>query len=164
MILHTIVSDTIVSSTGAPQSDLPSSSQILWTLHFSICSQSCHLQRFLNNRHHVLCQQRPGRWNTWVWWTGFSGGEHLQFNITKTKELVLDFRRLPKKDQSCLYFLRGHWSFKSIKCCVLISCTTFLFIIMCNGTYLLCHALIQCAIRSRSCATLLFIIIIIIIM
>ena len=93
--LQNIVSDTFVSSTGAPQGTVLS--PFLFTLctsDFSFCSQPCHLQKFSDDSAIVGCisggqeAEYRGVVERFVEWCGLN---YLQ--LTKTKKLVVDFRR-----------------------------------------------------------------------
>jgi len=90
------MSDTIVSNTGAPQGTVLS--PFLYTSDFRYCSQSCHLLKFLGDSAIVGCiskgqeSEYRGVVDSFVEWCGLN---HLQLNIAKTKELVVDFRNQP---------------------------------------------------------------------
>ncbi|KAI3353943.1 hypothetical protein L3Q82_005147 [Scortum barcoo] len=63
---------------------------------FRFCSQSCHLQKFSDDSAIVGCITRGLKEgyrsvvDRFVEWYGLN---HLQLNVTKTKELVVDFRK-----------------------------------------------------------------------
>ncbi|MCI4378806.1 hypothetical protein PGIGA_G00220430 [Pangasianodon gigas] len=95
--LQSHVSDTIVSSTRAPQGTVLSPYLFtLYTSDFRYYSQSCHLQKFSDDSAIVDCISRGQEAeyrnvvDSFVEWCELN---HLQLNITKTKELVVDFRR-----------------------------------------------------------------------
>ncbi|KAI3351072.1 hypothetical protein L3Q82_005639 [Scortum barcoo] len=90
-------SDTIVRSTGAPQGTVLSPFLFtLYTSDFRFFSQSCHLQKFLDDSAIVGCISRGQEEeyrsvvDRFVEWCGLN---HLQLNVTKTKKLVVDFRK-----------------------------------------------------------------------
>uniref|UniRef100_A0A1A8PFW7 Reverse transcriptase domain-containing protein n=1 Tax=Nothobranchius pienaari TaxID=704102 RepID=A0A1A8PFW7_9TELE len=90
-------SDNILSSTGAPQGTVLSPFLFtLYTSDFRYKSQSCHLQKFSDDSAIVGCI-RDGQEveyrsvvDSFVEWCERN---HLQLNITKTKELIMDFRK-----------------------------------------------------------------------
>ncbi|KAI3364622.1 hypothetical protein L3Q82_011403 [Scortum barcoo] len=69
---------------------------ILYISDFRFSSQSCHLQKFSDDSAIVGCISRGQEEeyrsvvDRFVEWCGLN---HLQLNVTKTKELVVDFRR-----------------------------------------------------------------------
>ncbi|KAI4887111.1 hypothetical protein NFI96_003141 [Prochilodus magdalenae] len=90
-------SDTVISSTGAPQGTVLS--PVLFTLYtsdFKYNSELCHMQKFSDDTAIVGCvrngQEREYRSlvEDFVEWCTTN---HLRMNITKTKELCIDFRR-----------------------------------------------------------------------
>lgn len=90
-------SDTVVSSTGAPQGTVLS--PVLFTLYtsdFQYNSESCHVQKFADDTAIVGCvrngQEEEYRKliQDFVIWCN---SNYLRLNITKTKEMVVDFRR-----------------------------------------------------------------------
>ncbi|KAJ0028904.1 hypothetical protein NQD34_003901 [Periophthalmus magnuspinnatus] len=95
--LQGCVSDRVVSNTGAPQGTVLSPFLFtLYTTDFSYCSETCHLQKFSDDSAVVECisggDEREYRTvvDNFVTW---SEKNHLQLNVTKTKELVVDLRR-----------------------------------------------------------------------
>ena len=91
------VSDRITSNTGAPQGTVLS--PFLFTIYtndFQHRSESCHLQKFSDDSAIVGCikdgDEREYRAlvEDFVSWCGKN---HLQLNVTKTKELVVDLGR-----------------------------------------------------------------------
>ncbi|KAK5866698.1 hypothetical protein PBY51_020867 [Eleginops maclovinus] len=95
------VSDVLVSNTGAPQGTLQSPFLFpLYTTDFRFNSGSCHLQKFSDDSSIVSCitddneeEYRALVENS----VGWCDNNHLKLNISKTKELVLDFRRSMKR-------------------------------------------------------------------
>lgn len=90
-------SDTVISSTGAPQGTVLS--PVLFTLYtsdFKYHSVSCHMQKFSDDTAIVGCvrngDEREYRSlvEEFVVWCKLN---HLQLNISKTKEMCIDFRR-----------------------------------------------------------------------
>ncbi|KAI4894256.1 hypothetical protein NFI96_002102 [Prochilodus magdalenae] len=90
-------SDTVISSTGAPQGTVLS--PVLFTLYtsdFKYNSELCHMQKFSDDTAVVGCvrngQEREYRSlvEDFVEWCTTN---HLKLNITKTKEMCIDFRR-----------------------------------------------------------------------
>ncbi|KAI4873031.1 hypothetical protein NFI96_008738 [Prochilodus magdalenae] len=90
-------SDTVISSTGAPQGTVLS--PVLFTLYtsdFKYNSELCHMQKFSDDTAIVGCvrngQEREYRSlvEDFVEWCTTN---HLKLNITKTKEMCIDFRR-----------------------------------------------------------------------
>ncbi|KAI4899206.1 hypothetical protein NFI96_030735, partial [Prochilodus magdalenae] len=90
-------SDTVISSTGAPQGTVLS--PVLFTLYtsdFKYNSELCHMQKFSDDTAVVGCvrngQEREYRSlvEDFVEWCTTN---HLKLNITKTNEMCIDFRR-----------------------------------------------------------------------
>ncbi|XP_060897819.1 uncharacterized protein LOC132977298 [Labrus mixtus] len=133
------VSERAVSGIGAPQGTVLSPFLFtLYTSDFQYNSEACHLQKFSDDTAVVGCisggEETEYRMlvDNFVAW---SGKNHLVLNETKTKEMVVDFRRdrpelstisilgdevqdrkhhteaVYKKGQSRLYFLRKLRSF-----------------------------------------------------
>lgn len=95
--LQNCVSDRVVSNTGAPQGTVLSPFLFtLFTSDFSYCTESCHLQKFSDDSAIVGCIEEgdESEYRTvvdnFVTW---SEQNHLQLNVTKTKELIVDLRR-----------------------------------------------------------------------
>ncbi|KAI4889354.1 hypothetical protein NFI96_010285 [Prochilodus magdalenae] len=95
--LQHCVSDRVVSNTGAPQGTVLSPFLFtLYTTDFSYCTETCHLQKFSDDSAVVGCISRGDEdeyratVNDFVAWCELN---HLQLNVTKTKELVVDLRR-----------------------------------------------------------------------
>ncbi|KAI4888527.1 hypothetical protein NFI96_008530 [Prochilodus magdalenae] len=122
-VMQHCVSDRVVSNTGAPQGTILSPFLFtLYTTDFNYCTETCHLQKFSDDSAVVGCISRGDEdeyratVNDFVAWCELN---HLQLNVTKTKELVVDLRRdkaqvTPisiKGGQSRLYFLRRLRSF-----------------------------------------------------
>ncbi len=91
--LKDITSDTVVSSTGAPQGTVLA--PLLFTLYtsdFCYSSELCHIQKFADDTAIMGCIRREDEYrslvNDFVAW---SARNHLQLNTSKTKELVIDF-------------------------------------------------------------------------
>ncbi|CAJ1076393.1 hypothetical protein L3Q82_010059 [Xyrichtys novacula] len=91
------VSDMVVCSTGAPQGTVLSPFLFtLYTSDFSYNSGSCHLQKFSDDTAIVGC---VSSWDEQEYRTvitdfvNWCGTNHLQLNASKTKEMVVDFRR-----------------------------------------------------------------------
>src|SRR4029434_9335023 len=91
------VSETVLCSTGAPQGTVLS--PVLFTLYtsdFTYNTESCHIQKFSDDYAVVGCIRdgQEGEYrslvDTFVQWCRHN---HLQLNATKTKEMVVDFRR-----------------------------------------------------------------------
>ena len=95
--LKDCVSETVLCSTGAPQETVLS--PVLFTLYtsdFTCNTESCHIQKFSDDSAIVGCI-RDGQEceyrslvDNFVQWCR---NNHLQLNATKTKEMVVDFRR-----------------------------------------------------------------------
>ena len=95
--LQDCVSDTMVSSTGAPQGTVLSPFLFtLYTSDFQFHSESNHLQGFSDDSAIVGCVSEGKEEvyrvvvDSFVRWCETN---HLHLNTTKTKELVVDFRR-----------------------------------------------------------------------
>lgn len=89
-----------MSNMGAPQGTVLSPFLFtLYTSDFKYNSKSCHLQKFSDDSAVVGCTEGGQEMeyralvNSFVHWCEVN---HLQISVTKTKELVIDFRR--KKD------------------------------------------------------------------
>ncbi|KAI4887416.1 hypothetical protein NFI96_018878, partial [Prochilodus magdalenae] len=89
-------SDTVISSTGAPQGTVLS--PVLFTLYtsdFKYNSELCHMQKFSDDTAIVGCvhngQEREYR--SLVDFVEWCTTNHLKLNITKTREMCIDFRR-----------------------------------------------------------------------
>ncbi|XP_060781055.1 uncharacterized protein LOC132888977 [Neoarius graeffei] len=95
--LGDFTSETVVSSTGAPQGTVLS--PVLFTLYttdFKYNSESCHLQKFSDDTAIVGCIKngQEGEYRSLVDdFVGWCRTNQLQLNTTKTKEMVMDFRR-----------------------------------------------------------------------
>ncbi|XP_073674252.1 uncharacterized protein [Garra rufa] len=97
--LRDCVSDVVVCSTGAPQGTVLSPFLFtLYTSDFKYNSFHCHLQKFSDDTAIVGCvsgeneQEYRGVISDFVCWCEEN---HLLLNTSKTKEMVLDFRRNP---------------------------------------------------------------------
>ncbi|KAI4887653.1 hypothetical protein NFI96_006166, partial [Prochilodus magdalenae] len=95
--LQHCVSDRVVSNTGALQGTVLSPFLFtLYTTDFNYCTETCHLQKFSDDSAVVGCISRGDEdeyratVNDFVAWCELN---HLQLNVTKTKELVVDLRR-----------------------------------------------------------------------
>ena len=93
--LKDITSDTVVSSTGAPQGTVLA--PLLYTLYtsdFGYSSELCHIQKFADDTAIVGCirDDREDEYRSLISdFVAWSGRNHLQLNTSKTKELVIDF-------------------------------------------------------------------------
>uniref|UniRef100_A0A8C4RSH4 Reverse transcriptase domain-containing protein n=1 Tax=Erpetoichthys calabaricus TaxID=27687 RepID=A0A8C4RSH4_ERPCA len=90
-------SDIVVSNTGAPQGTvLPPVLFSLYTSDFQYNSESCHVQKFADDTAIMGCirsgQEEEYR-NLIKDFVKWCDSNHLQLNTSKTKELVVDFRR-----------------------------------------------------------------------
>ncbi|KAL0162272.1 hypothetical protein M9458_041668, partial [Cirrhinus mrigala] len=88
-------SDTMFSSIGAPQGKVLS--PVLFTLYtsdFQYSSESCHIQKFADDTAIVGCIRngQEEEYRKLIW--------DLHLNTTKTKEMVVDFRRPRPKLES----------------------------------------------------------------
>lgn len=91
------ISDIVTSSTGAPQGTVLA--PLLFTLYtadFRHCTELCHVQKFSDDTAIVGCirggdeQEYRSLVKDFTTWSHLN---HLQLNISKTKEMILDFRR-----------------------------------------------------------------------
>ncbi|KAF7642264.1 hypothetical protein LDENG_00261190 [Lucifuga dentata] len=87
----------VVSNTGAPQGTVLAPFLFtLYTSDFTYNSESCHLQKFADDSAIVGCVRRGQEEeyrrliSDFVVWCNQN---HMQLNVTKTKEMVVDFRR-----------------------------------------------------------------------
>ncbi|XP_051787946.1 uncharacterized protein LOC127529166 [Erpetoichthys calabaricus] len=90
-------SDIVVSNTGAPQGTVLSPVLFsLYTSDFQYNSESCHVQKFTDDTAIVACirsgQEEEYR-NLIKDFVKWCDSNHRQLNTSKTKELVVDFRR-----------------------------------------------------------------------
>ena len=95
--LQNCVSDRVVSNTGAPEGTVLSPFLFtLFTSDFNYCTESYHLQKFSDDSAIVGCIGKDdeneyrtvvGNFVTWSEWN------HLQLNVTKQKELIVDLGR-----------------------------------------------------------------------
>ncbi|KAI3361742.1 hypothetical protein L3Q82_001955 [Scortum barcoo] len=92
-------SDTVASSTGAHRRELCSLSVLftLYTSDFQYKSEFCHVQKFARRHSHIVGCIRSGQEDEYrelikdfVTWCDLN---HLLLNTTKTREMVVDFRR-----------------------------------------------------------------------
>ncbi len=92
-----IVSNTLISSTGAPQGTVLSPVLFtLYTVDFHYNSEFCHMQKFSDDTAVVACIKgnEEGDYRKLVSdFVGWCHKNQLHLNISKTKEMVLDFRR-----------------------------------------------------------------------
>lgn len=95
--LGTNTSDTVTSSTGAPQGTVLA--PLLFTLYtadFRHNTELCHVQKFSDDTAIVGCIRGgdEGEYRALVSdFVSWSQLNHLQLNTSKTKELIVDFRR-----------------------------------------------------------------------
>ena len=94
------VSDKVISNTGAPQGTVLSPFLFtLYTTDFSHCTETCHLQKFSDASAVVGCINGDDETeyravvDSFVTWCEQN---HLQLNVAKTKELIVDFRKTRK--------------------------------------------------------------------
>lgn len=94
------LSDVLVSNTGAPQGTVLSPFLFtIYTSDFCFNSGTCHLQKFSDDSSIVGCitDDNEEEYRTLVEnFVRWCDTNHLQLNIGKTKELVVDFRRRRK--------------------------------------------------------------------
>ena len=107
--LNNLVSDTILTRTGAPQGTVLSS--FWFTLYTADCRHSqvgCHLQKFsddsalvglISNGNDQAYRDEINRFVSWC------EENYLDLNLSKTKELVIDFRK--KKAMATPIFIKG---------------------------------------------------------
>ncbi len=95
--LQSCVSDHLICNTGAPQGTVLSPFLFTtYTADFKYCSKSCHLQKYSDDTAIVGCVERGQEEEyrklvaDFVRWCGEN---HLQLNIDKTKEMVVNFSR-----------------------------------------------------------------------
>ncbi len=95
--LQSALSDVVTGSTGAPQGTVLSPFLFtIYTSDFNYNSGKCHLQKFSDDSSVVGCiseddeEEYRDVVGSFVCW---SEENHLRLNITKTKELVIDFWR-----------------------------------------------------------------------
>ncbi|KAK0152303.1 putative RNA-directed DNA polymerase from transposon X-element [Merluccius polli] len=95
--LGSVLSDVVVSDTGAPQGTVLSPFLFtLYTTDFQYNSDSCHLQKFSDDSAVVGCIRggEEGEYRTLVDnFVEWSEQNHLRLNVNKTREMVIDFGR-----------------------------------------------------------------------
>ncbi|KAI4898460.1 hypothetical protein NFI96_011945, partial [Prochilodus magdalenae] len=91
------VSDKVVSSTGAPQGTVLAPFLFtLYTADFMYSSPNCHLQKFSDDSAIVglITNEEDSEYRELIQdFVDWCLQNHLQINVGKTKELVVDFRR-----------------------------------------------------------------------
>ena len=102
--LKDTTSDILISSTGAPQGTVLA--PLLFTLYtsdFSHNSESCHIQKFADDTAIMGCVRgdQEEEYRTLVRdFVTWSHANSLQLNISKTKELVIDFGKSRPRPQT----------------------------------------------------------------
>ncbi|KAK0147064.1 RNA-directed DNA polymerase from mobile element jockey [Merluccius polli] len=95
--LGSVLSDMVVSDVGAPQGTVLSPFLFtLYTTDFQYNAESCHLQKFSDDSAVVGCTGggEEGEYRTLVDnFVEWSERNHLRLNVSKTREMVIDFRR-----------------------------------------------------------------------
>ena len=95
--LGSVLSDVVVSDTGAPQRTVLSPFLFtLYTTDFQYNSESCHLQKFSDDSAVVGCIRggEEGEYRALVDnFVEWSEQNHLRLNVNKTREMVIDFGR-----------------------------------------------------------------------
>lgn len=90
-------SEVVTCSTGVPQGTVLAPFLFtLYTSDFRFNSGSCHLQKFSDDSSIVGCitDDNEGEYRDLIEsFIAWSNSNHLQLNISKTKELVVDYRR-----------------------------------------------------------------------
>ncbi|KAG2457828.1 RTJK polymerase, partial [Polypterus senegalus] len=90
-------SDIVVSNTGAPQGTVLSLVLFsLYTSNFQYNTESCHVQKFVDDTAIVGCNrhgQDEEYRNLIKDFVKWCNSNHLNLNTSKTEELVVDFRR-----------------------------------------------------------------------
>lgn len=95
--LGNCVSGTLMSSTGAPQGTVLAPFLFtLYTADFKYTSESCHIQKYSDDTAIVACI-RNGQESEYrdliKAFSDWSNENHLLLNTSKTKEMIIDFRR-----------------------------------------------------------------------
>ncbi|KAI3365423.1 hypothetical protein L3Q82_010502 [Scortum barcoo] len=109
--LKDITSDTVVSSTGAPQGTVLA--PLLFTLYtsdFCYNSELCHIQKYADDTAIVGCirDDREEEYRKLVGdFAAWCHTNHLQLNTSKTKELVIDFWEVQTKTKTATSPARG---------------------------------------------------------
>ena len=95
--LKNCVSDCLISNIGAPQGTVLSPFLFTtYTADFQYCTESCHLQKLSDDTAIVGCVEagREAEYRDLVdRFVKWCGENHLQLNVVKTREMVVDFRR-----------------------------------------------------------------------